>query len=362
MFSSRVQPSSTGARPPSVWSKSDRAALQRVLNPLHHQFRKQPAGFLKSEGSTMLSAPPDAVYERLVSFLSNVSIVSGLVLSAIASTALNPLRPEEFDKPLAAEAYNVIAAITVAVQLCVVLYSTFTLYILVSAAHSPTSVYKALTHMTRWLGFFEFMTFVPALLSFVMIVLACHLHCGRLAAYIVLGVVSAIVLTFQLGFNHMCMYAFPYNAWAWGSVFGGVYWLVPGFKAVAREQGELLLAQASEGVLAGLDEDGDYVIDDEVKPGGALAAGESELTEWVASSVESLSPTQRGLLVRGLLALGLTKSRMVEAAQHAGGYQSVCEMLANSELRMRPGERLALASAAMRATAAPTVVDVVAAT
>ena len=321
---------------------------------MHHKFGKQPIGFLSSEGTTMLASPPNEVYERLTFFLSNVSIGSGLVLSAIASTALSPLRLEDFpaDRRLTAEVYNVVAAIAVAVQLCVVLYSAFTMYILSASVHNPKSVYKALAHMTRWLGFFEFMTFIPAMSSLVMIVLACRLHCGTIATYIVLGSVVALFVTFQLAFNHMCAFAFPYNAWSWSSIFLGYQWFVyPGLEAAAREQGTLLLAQTSEGVLAGLDKDGDYVIDDEAKLGEALAAGEAELTDWVASSVKSLSPAQCGLLVRGLLSLGLTKSRMVEAAQHAGGYQTVCEMLANNELSLRPGERLALASAAMRAAA-----------
>ena len=101
----------------------------------------------------MLASPPHEVYERLTFFLSNVSIGSGLVLSAIASTALSPLRLEDFpaDRRLTAEVYNVVAAIAVAVQLCVVLYSAFTMYILSASVHNPKSVYKALAHMTSQL-------------------------------------------------------------------------------------------------------------------------------------------------------------------------------------------------------------------
>lgn len=347
----RVEPEPT--RRSGTWSDpSDRASLQRTLDELIRGFRKQPMGFLTSEGSTLLCAPPNEVYDRLVNFLSNVSIVSGLVLSAIAGAALNPYRPEDFvkeQKSSYAEAYNAVAAITVSIQLCVVLYSTFTLYILISTAHSPTATYRSLAHMTRFLGFCEFMTFVPAMGSFALIVLACHLHCSRVTTYIVLGVVSAGVLGFQLVFNHMCLYAFPYNSWCWSSVFGGAYWLWPGSERRARAHGELLVAQASEGVLGGLDEDGDYVVDgDDTEPGAAAASAEAELATWVAG-VLVLTPTQRGLLARGLHAAGLTRARMVEAAQHTGGFQTLCEMLASSDLRLRPGERLALASAAMSA-------------
>lgn len=138
-------------RAAAAWSPADKACLQRAIDPLHKGFRIQPFGFLRSEGSTLLCAPPSEVYERLTSILTNVGIVSGLVLSAIAGAALNPLNLADFpEKRLAAEAYNVVAAVTVAAQLCVVLYCTFTLYIVISAAHNPTAVYRALVHMMRW--------------------------------------------------------------------------------------------------------------------------------------------------------------------------------------------------------------------
>lgn len=360
MLSSRrthVQPSPTAAAScasSSQWSARDKECLQRTLDPLHNEFRKQPMGFLRSEGSTLLCTPPAEVYDRLTSMLSNISIVSGLVLSAIAGAALSPLDLDKFptEKRLAAEIFNVVAALTIVVQACVVLYSTFTLYILISSAHSPTAVYRALTHMTRWIGIFEFMTFVPALGCFALIVIACHLHCSVIAARFVLIATGALVLSFQLGFNHMCQSAFPYNAWAWTSVFGGVYWLLPrpfgASRAHAKAHGELLLAQAREGVLGALDQDGDYVLDGDDERSEKATHDEAELNGWISQAELELSPTQRGLLVRALLAEGLTHARMREAVQHPGGFQTLCEMLASSELRMRPGERLALASAVMR--------------
>ena len=137
-------------------------------------------GFLHSEGTTMLCMPPAEVYERLTSMLSSMSIVSGLVFSAMADSALNPLDPQTFpqSKRSTVEVYNVLAALTVVTQLCVVLYSTFTLYMIMSSAHNSTATYRSLMHMTRWIGFIEFMTFVPALCSFVLIYLAASLRCG----------------------------------------------------------------------------------------------------------------------------------------------------------------------------------------
>ena len=53
--------------------------------------RLRPFGFLTSEASAMLCLPPAEVHDRLTAMLSSASIVSGLVLSAIAGTALNPI-------------------------------------------------------------------------------------------------------------------------------------------------------------------------------------------------------------------------------------------------------------------------------
>ena len=139
----RVRPEAgggpAGEAAAGLWSPRDKACLQRTIDPLHNGFGMQPLGFLKSEGSTMLCVPPAEVYERLTSMLSSASVVSGLVLSAMAGAALNPLDAADFPggRRRRVELYNVLAAVTVVTQLCVVLYSTFTLYIVTANAHSP---------------------------------------------------------------------------------------------------------------------------------------------------------------------------------------------------------------------------------
>ncbi|KAH8069420.1 hypothetical protein JL721_5983 [Aureococcus anophagefferens] len=168
----RVAPSDGDARN-GTWSAADKACLQRAIDPLRANFRRRPFAFLGSEATTMLcSSKPGEVYERLTSMLSNMSIVSGVVLSAFAGAALSPLAPDDY--PPAArtkvDAFNAVAAaaVTVAIQLLVCLYSTFTLYILTANAPSPSATYRHLMHMARWIGFLEFMTFVPALGGFVL--------------------------------------------------------------------------------------------------------------------------------------------------------------------------------------------------
>ena len=314
----------------------------------------------------MLCAPPSQVYDRLTSMLSSTSVVSGLVLSAMAGAALNPLDISAYDDALqsSAEAYNVIAALTVVTQLCVVLYSSFTLYIVTANAHDSTATYRSLVHMTRWIGFLEFFTFVPALSSFVLIVLATRLHCGTVSTWVVIGVTVTLVVVFQSAFCWMCIHAFPYNAWAWTMMAtGGLGWLKKGFRAAAKSHGELLLAKAEEGVLGGMDDDGDGVIDEADFEVQVLS---TELSAFVESALQGLGATRCSLLTKELHAAGLSRSRMIEAARHPGGFQVLCELLAMHAVDegLRPGDRLALATAAMRAAAsepgpvdAPSVAD-----
>ena len=329
-----------------TWSASDKACLQRMIDPMHVKFRKQPFGFLRSEASTMLcSSKPGEVYERFTSFLSNVSIVSGLVLSATAGAALNPLSPDDYVPAAKArvDTFNAVAAVTVAVQLCVVLYSTFTLYILTANAPSPSATYRHLMHMARWIGFLEFMTFVPALGSFVLIGLAASLRCGDNAIYVI-GVTVAFIVTFQSWFTYACFFAFPYNSWCWALPAGqGVPWVLPWLRDLAERHGELLLEEARDGVLSGLDDDGDYVIDnnDEAKRA-------SDLEGWVRGALPSHG--RCGDTAEELLSIGLTRDRMVEAARLPGGFQVLIDML-STQMKgsgLRPGERLALAAYAMR--------------
>ena len=77
---------------------------------------------------------------------------AGLVLSAIAGVALEPLDPSEYaaGKRDVVEAFNVVAALTVVIQLCTCLFATFTLYMLTSTSHSPQAVYRTTLHMIRW--------------------------------------------------------------------------------------------------------------------------------------------------------------------------------------------------------------------
>ena len=232
----------------------------------------------------MLCAPSSEVYERLTSMLTNISVVAGLVLSSIAGAALSPLTVENFppEKQVLAEAYNVMAAVAVLVQLCVVLYSTFTLYIVIGAAHNPPAVYRVLLHMVRWIGFFEYMTFVPPYLAMGLVCVAAHLYCKWLVSrWIVTAASVALGAGFQTAFCYVMSHALPYNSWAWNLAAFSPFSITSRVRNAARRHGEQLLAQAKEGVLAGLDEDDDDQIDQ-------VSAG---LAPWAHMRLASLMTT-----------------------------------------------------------------------
>ena len=328
-------------------SVADKEALQRSINRLRSAHSTMdPFGFLTSEGTQLLCTSPSEVYDRLTTFLSNISIVSGLTLSSIAGVALEPIDVDDVagEKRWLADAFNVIAAVTVVIQLMVVLYSTYTLYIVSASVHTTTAAYRATLHMTRWLGFLQFCSYVPAMGVLILIVLAAQLRCDALPALVVLVATPVLWFGFTVCFDVMVSYATPFSAWRWAGLGAfGVTWLSKRAHTDARVQGELLLEQAKEGVLGGLDEDDDCRIDDAAD----VAAAEAELASWLQGAL-SLKPTAGRQLAQRLFAAGLTRARMVEAVAHPGGFQSLCDLLATGNVGMRPGDALALASAAMR--------------
>ena len=121
----------------------------------------------------------------------------------------------------------------------------------------------------------------------------------------------------------------------------GLTWLSRRTRTDAKLQGELLFDHAKAGVLAGLDEDDDFRIDDAAE----TAAVQAELASWLRDALHMKQPAASRLAQR-LHAAGLTHARMVEASAHPGGFQTLCDVLASSSVGMRPGDALALASAA----------------
>eukprot|EP00966_Prymnesium_polylepis_P325894 7381828-Prymnesium_polylepis.2 len=196
----------------------------------------------------------------MTEFLTSVSIVSGLVLSALASAALNPLDPEDFpEQRRAAEAFNVVAALTVSCQLCVVLYSTFALYITSTNVHSANDAWRVLSHIDGLIGFLEFMTYVPALGAFALIVLAAGLRCSTEATLTIAIGTAFTFLLFQATFMLAAREGYPFTFWMWAPLVAPWYFVFSSTKARlqanAKHEGQRLPAQAKKGVLASLDGD-----------------------------------------------------------------------------------------------------------
>ena len=74
------------------WSEADNAELQKLIEPLKQDPPKiDPLGCFGSEARGLACASRDMVYDRTMSFLSTLNVMSGLVLAAIAPLALYPL-------------------------------------------------------------------------------------------------------------------------------------------------------------------------------------------------------------------------------------------------------------------------------
>jgi hypothetical protein len=150
---------------------------------------------------------------------------------------------------------------------------------------------------------------------------------------------------------YMLSFASPYNSWAWSlAASGGLLWLWDGLRTRSGNHGALLLEQAREGLLSGLDKDDDGVIDDDETAGEA--AGEQMddgFDVWVRAAL-GVQPKRAEMLAAQMRTLGLSREGMVEAARLPGGFQVLNDLLTASQadLGLRAGDQLKIASAAVR--------------
>lgn len=380
------RPRRNGANTPPIaatlWSAEDKVLLKKAIHRLQYSF--QPFGFLRAEAIGLLCSPPAEVYDRLNAMFNNIAIISGLILSAIAGSALEQYSPGDFDAEMASfcEAYNAIAAVTATVMTCTTMYSTFTLYMINTSVHSPATAYRFVLNIAPMIGFLEAMTFVPALGCFALFALATRINCSDVTFYTVLGLIIFVWSAYHVLFIQLISWGVPWNIWNWGTVAAPWQLFQPlccpaRVDRIISNHGELLRAEAKDGVLAGVNLDAKapshppspdayaaapdayvaapdaYAAADgsssSVPPAATdLSEEEAELAEWVRL-VLSLEPTPSVLLVGELKAAGLTPQRMMEATRHPGGFQVLVEMLGNAQTSgLKPGDRLALAAFAMR--------------
>ena len=133
----RTKPSSknksSADKLPPTWTAAEKKDIQKFINRVNPDkpIRNHPLNWIHSEGDMLLCMSPDEVYDRVSALLTNCAIVSGLILSAIAGSALEPLDASEYpeDRQLTVELFNVITPLTTMTQAAVTLYSTFCLCI-----------------------------------------------------------------------------------------------------------------------------------------------------------------------------------------------------------------------------------------
>ncbi|KAH8091875.1 hypothetical protein JL720_5447 [Aureococcus anophagefferens] len=144
------------------------------MDPLFHKPKINPLGMLGSEARGLCCAPKSEVFDRLVAFVSTINVMSGLVLSAIASLATAPLVVEALpsNKRFLGSLFNVLAFVSVATQICVVMFSTYMLFLVYCHGHSPSAIYRALVHSQTLIGACMLGVYFPLLLWLGMIVIA----------------------------------------------------------------------------------------------------------------------------------------------------------------------------------------------
>jgi hypothetical protein len=157
-----------------VWSDQDNEALQKLLDPLRSTPKIDPLGMLGSEARGLVCAPPREVYDRAMSYLTTMNVCAGLVLNSIASLATDPVKVHLLpqDKQLLGDTFNVLAYISITTQICVVMFSTYILFMLAVHAHSPAQVYRALAHSGAMFGVCQIAIYLPLLLWCVMLIIS----------------------------------------------------------------------------------------------------------------------------------------------------------------------------------------------
>ena len=151
------------------WSAADVKYLEQRLaaSPLGKKEIWKPLEWLNSpDAGLLLCSAKEDVFERTTGYLANLNIMSGLVLSSIISTALDPIDLDDLPpgKRHNGYIYNVLGFVAVVVQISLVLYSTLVLAMMQSLGSNPATTYRFLLYGGRILSLFMFLCFVPNVL------------------------------------------------------------------------------------------------------------------------------------------------------------------------------------------------------
>jgi len=352
----KVAAEETGDGTIGIWSKLDRAALRKLIDPIGKAPRVEPFGMFGSEARGLISAPKAEVYERSSAFLSTVNVTSALVLSSIAGMVTSPFDisalPED-RRPLGIAA-NFLTYPMVAIQVCIVMFSTYVLLMLAAHAHSPDVIYRALAHLGNLIGSFQFGIYLPLLIWLVQIVLIAHINLGTsVERWTCTALVAVIYLIFHMEFSYSTARAFPRGMWGW--LFATAPWLIFQ-KRVRSDLGRMdgmYSAGMEEAVMQGIDRT--KALHEMAGEGGEVTCSpeEQKVTEWLLRTLPELSSEsiQRSLLIRAMVNQGLHLPTLIKTAKIPGGFRILVDVfsfsLEEDGLELSRGDRLRLATAVM---------------
>ena len=256
------------------------------------------------------------------------------------------------DKQGIGNAYNVIVAITVAIQSAVAMFSSYCLMILYSFGSDPALVYRYVAHMHSFFAMLEFGTFLPALGIFTMVSIQAYLNCTGPFGLIAAGAVALIYLVHLVAFAEGVKRAGPCSLLSWFTLVAPWRTFDRRIVADGKRLGKVLMDQAASGVLRGLDPDDAMAIDDEAKGGVEMrekSAEEKDLTSWVATAVPELDGARASKLAAALASQGLTPARLRAFAQlPSANATALISILNFAEISLTQGERLGIAIAVLR--------------
>ena len=347
--SSKVSPGKTGGSDNGMWSERDQAVLERLIEPVGKEPFVQPFGFLGSEARGLISAPKTEIYDRSSAFLSAINVTAALVLSAIAGQVSAPVETSKLPESLKVLGIvsNTITFPMVAIQICVVMFSTYMLLMLAAHGHSPDVVYRATAHWGNLLGLCQLAIYLPLLLWLIQIVLLAHINLATaLERWISTALVIAVYSLFHVMFSYNCTRAFPRGMWGWGVLTAPWLLFQERTKADVRRLDMMYRAGMDEGLMHGMD-------------GGAVegtaecSPKESQLSAWLDHVIPDLAThtVQRSLLIRSLTNQDLDLPALVKAGGLPGGFGVVIEAfsmtLEDDGVELSRGDRLRLATAVM---------------
>jgi hypothetical protein len=227
-----------------------------------------------------------------------------------------------------------------------------------AGGNNSSLVYRMLANSGLLMSVFGFLSFVCMFCLFAMVIIMTQLRChfaDKFYLRAIAGVLVAIVLLFHLFFMDQFRKINPLSMVKWSGF--GAPWI--NMSKSSREEvkrlGSIFLSDAQAAVLASLDEDQDGVVDalqdtpQQKKLGKKWEAMMHFVEEALPELQDEEGQLRLKLITDAMIGQRIALERLVDAAQLPGGFHVLFEMFAfKDDVTLSQGERLALASAAMK--------------